>query len=199
MNYFFSLPFISRVVFFTLVSSAALGKQISFEGYTFPIDEKSLKEVVEKRSRQSAPLKAQSLENYKPKAVTGITEALSRRTFYFEPSHTASEDVRDTEGRVVVKKGERAFPLKTIHLSSGLIFIDGTKNSHLKFASEQKGLFKWVLVKGDPLKLERALDRPIYFDQEGKITKKLGISCVPSIVVQEGSRLKIEEVPASAS
>ena len=199
MNYFFSLPFISRVVFFALISSAALGKQISFEGYTFPIQEKSLKEVVEKRSRQSAPLKAQSLENYKPKAIDRITEARSKKTFYFEPSHTATEDVRDTEGRIVVKKGERAFPLKTIHLSSGLIFIDGTQKSHLKFASEQKGLFKWVLVKGDPLKLERALDRPMYFDQGGKITKRLGISCVPSVVVQEGSRLKIEEVPVGTS
>jgi hypothetical protein len=34
----------------------------------------------------------------------------------------------------------------------------------------------------------------IYFDQFGKITKKLAISQVPAIVTQDNNLLKIEEV-----
>ena len=35
---------------------------------------------------------------------------------------------------------------------------------------------------------------PVYYDQEGTLVRKLGITGVPAIVSQEGSRLRIDEV-----
>ena len=37
-------------------------------------------------------------------------------------------------------------------------------------------------------------DNPVYFDQGGKLTEKLGIRHVPAVVVQEGLKLKISEI-----
>jgi conjugal transfer pilus assembly protein TraW len=49
-------------------------------------------------------------------------------------------------------------------------------------------------VKGAPLLLSEELKVPVYFDQSGLLTKKLGIHHVPALVTQEGMRLRIEEI-----
>jgi hypothetical protein len=54
------------------------------------------------------------------------------------------------------------------------------------------------LVKGAPLQMMKDLGIPIFFDQFGKITHKLGIKQVPAIVTQEGMLLKVEEQKADA-
>ena len=40
----------------------------------------------------------------------------------------------------------------------------------------------------------KAWQTPVYYDQEGTLVRKLGITGVPAIVSQEGSRLRIDEV-----
>lgn len=37
-------------------------------------------------------------------------------------------------------------------------------------------------------------NQPVYFDQTGKLTKKLGIKHVPAVVTQEGLKLKVSEI-----
>jgi conjugal transfer pilus assembly protein TraW len=59
-------------------------------------------------------------------------------------------------------------------------------------------LAKIIFVKGAPLKIMEEIGLTVFFDQHGKITKKLGITQVPAIVIQDGKHLKIEEVKADA-
>ena len=35
---------------------------------------------------------------------------------------------------------------------------------------------------------------PVYFDQQGLLTRRLGITQVPALVSQEGMRLRIDEL-----
>ncbi len=35
---------------------------------------------------------------------------------------------------------------------------------------------------------------PVYYDQQGTLTRRFGIRQVPALVSQEGSRLRIDEV-----
>ena len=42
----------------------------------------------------------------------------------------------------------------------------------------------------------RAWNKPVYYDQDGVLVRKLGITAVPAIVSQEGARLRIDEVVA---
>jgi conjugal transfer pilus assembly protein TraW len=52
-----------------------------------------------------------------------------------------------------------------------------------------------ILTGGSYLDLMRRWKRPVFFDQQGTLTDKLGIRHVPALVTQDGKRLKIEEIP----
>ena len=62
---------------------------------------------------------------------------------------------------------------------------------------EREEKLKIILVKGEPLKLQREQREQkiwIYFDQAGFLTQKLGIKEVPALVIQDGLRLKISVI-----
>ena len=54
---------------------------------------------------------------------------------------------------------------------------------------------KPVLTAGSWLALMRRWKQPVYFDQHGQITARLGITRVPALVTQDGRRLRIDELP----
>jgi len=133
-----------------------------------------------------------------PPAVSGITNTISSRTYYYDPTVAAPFDLKDDAGRVFHSKGDQVNPLDTVTLTEKLLFIDGTNKAQLAWALQQDQLSKQssmiILVKGKPLALMQQLQRQIYFDQYGQITKKLGINQVPARVIQEGTKLLIEEI-----
>jgi conjugal transfer pilus assembly protein TraW len=122
-----------------------------------------------------------------PTAVEGIIHTQKERTFEFDPTIEVTMDLKDHKGKIFAKKGDRYNPLDYISFTKPLLFIDGNEGSHIEWAklklSKQK-YAKIILVSGNPLKLQELLGIPIYFDQYGLITKKLGIKQVPAIVFQ---------------
>ena len=78
-------------------------------------------------------------------------------------------------------------------------FIDARDAAQVKRASgildERGGKLKVILTGGSYLDLMRRWKRPVFFDQQGTLTDKLGIRHVPALVTQDGKRLKIEEIP----
>ena len=61
-------------------------------------------------------------------------------------------------------------------------------NSSKIVGFERSLLSKIILVKGSPLELQEKLGIPVYFDQYGTLTKRIGIKQVPAIVWQEVGR-----------
>ena len=75
--------------------------------------------------------------------------------------------------------------------------IDGEKEEQIKWVKEhiQQGvLTKVILIKGSPLKVEKELGVPVYFDQFGVLSKKFGLKQVPALIYQEGLFLQVREV-----
>lgn len=132
----------------------------------------------------------------RPQRVSGITKATETRTFTYDPSLTVPYDLKDHKGRVFHKAGTRVNPLQYKSLHSALIFIDGDNQSQVSWAEriQAKQATKVILTSGSPFQLMELWKTPIYFDQGGAITKKLGIRFVPAIVVQDGLKLKISEI-----
>lgn len=126
-----------------------------------------------------------------PKAVQGITKTEKEREFKFDPTITVTQDLADHNGKIFARAGEQFNPLDHVKMTP-MLFIVGNNNKHVSWALkkiEDRKIFrhdfaKIVLVKGSPLDLQEKLDRPIYFDQQGFLTKKLGIEHVPAIVFQ---------------
>ena len=59
------------------------------------------------------------------------------------------------------------------------------------------GKVKPILVAGSYLDLMKAWQLSVYFDQQGVLTRKFGITQVPALVSQEGMRLRIDELRLS--
>ena len=80
-------------------------------------------------------------------------------------------------------------------LARDLLFIDGTRPVEVSWALRHQRPSRIVLVDGRPLDLMRTHGRRFFFDQSGRLSKRLGLRATPSVVAAEGSVLRITEVP----
>ena len=177
------------------------GKDFGRMGQVFPIEEESFLEFIQRSflpgalDQKMVQAKQKLFEQAKsPLPVKGIKVAETSRSFLLDISFTVKKDVKDLKGRVIVQAGTKINPLEKLHLSSGLLFLDGDEEKQLCWARQQKGEFKWLLVKGKPAELEISEKRPIYFDQEGLYSSRFLIENIPARIVQKGKYLLVEEV-----
>jgi len=119
-------------------------------------------------------------------------------TRWFDPSITVPYDLRDSEGRLIHAAGTTVNPLDYRAMTRRLLFFDGEDREQVRWAAmrlEEEGRRTLpILVAGSPMELGKRWQRPVYFDQRGLLVAKLGIRQVPAVVVQEGNRLRIDEV-----
>jgi len=203
---------VRKIFMLALIScfSAAVAKNLGVFGEIFPIQEKSLIQVIQDKLaflQDSGKLASyqdliqkrvkDSVEN--PKEVKGIQSTVTPRVFTYDPSLVLSEDLIDHQGTVIHKAGTHINLLTLKPLTKSLLYVDGSQLAQLAWVERQVKAdpkAKVILVKGSPFKLMEAMKRPIYFDQTGVSVKKFGIRQVPARVVQKGEVLEIsEELP----
>ena len=194
--------------------NAAKAVDLGTHGHTFEIQEPDL--LKEMESKLHYLEESGELEKHKeillkkaekairtPFPVEEITKTTQERIWYYDPSISVPYDLKDHHGRVFHKKGTRINPLQYRSLSSALIFIDGRDEEQVSWARvpwvektylnpNQKA--KIILIAGSPFDLMETLKEPVYFDQGGTLTKKLGIKHVPAVVIQEGLKLRVTKV-----
>ena len=127
-----------------------------------------------------------------PLPVKEVANTTKEKTFYFDPTIVAQQDIKDAQGKVVVAKGQGFNPLVLVKQRVSLLFVDGDNKAQVAWALAQQG--KIVLTAGSPVELMKKHKTRIYFDQGGAICKKLGITQVPASVAQENLRLKISQI-----
>jgi conjugal transfer pilus assembly protein TraW len=197
--------FLKWILVTVLFSSFLNAKDFGNYGTTAAISEEDLIHVIQERvkklSQDEQLTFMQTVRTYftdqlkAPMQVKGIEKAQLYTVSYFDPSICVDRDILDQEKKVIIKQGTSFNPLSQVSLSQVLIFFDATDLEQLNWAKMQGSDATWILTKGQPLLLEEKLNRPIYFDQSGVLTKKFGIRCVPARISQEGLKLKIEETP----
>jgi len=133
-----------------------------------------------------------------PAAVEGLHATEIPRTFYVDPSFTLDRNVVDANGRLLFAAGTRKNPLEVVSLSKRLLFFDARDQRQVVRARELMARgdepIKAVLTGGSYLDLMKAWRVPVYYDQRGVLTRRLGIRQVPALVSQEGPRLRIDEM-----
>ena len=197
------------VVFAMLLSFVARAQDLGVIGPVYPIAEPSLLEVILSKLREAeatgvlARIQRETQANVKrgieqPSPVERITKTIKARSFYYDPSIVVPYAIADSEGKVIVPPGTRVNPLDTVSLSKALLFIDARDPAQVgrasKILDERGGKVKVILTGGSYLDLMRRWKRPVFYDQQGALTEKLGIRHVPALVSQEGKKLKIEEI-----
>jgi len=200
-----------RVTFITLCGFCvdASAKDFGTFGHTYSIDEPDLLLEIQTKlqhledtgmieQHQQEILKKTKNTLTSPPAIKGIMRASQDRAFLYDPTLIVPYDLKDHEGRIFQKTGTRVNPLGPKPLRTKLVFIEGNDETQLKWVQEtffdQDIKVKVILVSGSPFALMESWEKPVFFDQGGVITSKLGIKAVPAVVEQEGSKLKISEI-----
>ena len=200
---------LAAVVFVAMLATTpAHAQDLGVIGPVYPIVEPNLLEAILGKLRAAgedgtlARLQREALTKIQrgvedPAPVAGLSRTRQPRHFHHDPSIVVQEAIRDADGRVIVPPGTVINPLDTVTLSQALLFIDARDREQVararKLIDERQGKVKVILTGGSYLDLMRRWQRPVFYDQQGNLTTKLGIRQVPALVTQDGRRLRIDE------
>ena len=195
-----------------LGSADARAMDLGVIGPTYEISERHLLQMIEQRLREKersgelGRLEAQARERgiatvKNPPPVTGLRPTDTVRTFYFDPSFTLDRNLLGPQGELLFAAGTRKNPLEVVSLSRHLLFFDARDPRQVGRARQlialYQGRVKPILVGGSYLDLMQSWHLPVYYDQQGLLTRRLGITQVPALVSQDGLRLRIDELAVS--
>jgi conjugal transfer pilus assembly protein TraW len=184
-------------------------KNLGTVGQTYPISEEDFLSFIQSRVKvmqqngEWQKLQNQFRDNVakhadRPHSLDQISDSTQTRIWHFDPSITISHDLTDQNGRIFAKAGTTVNPLKFISLQKALIFFDGDNVKQIEWVKKLDlklaGKTKLILIRGSVLENEKRFSKPIYFDQESRLTARFQITHVPAVVQQDGINLKISEV-----
>ena len=188
------------------VPSAASAKDLGVRGATWAIAEPDLLAEIEtrllemQRSGELARFESEARERARrtleePPPVPGIAAATRERSRLFDPAIVVERDIRTPDGGLIAAAGTRVNPLERVGLTRDLLFVDGRRAAEVAWALAHDRPAKIVLLAGRPLDLMRMHGRSFFFDTGGTHAARFGIAATPSLVAQEGARLRITEIP----
>ena len=195
-----------------LGATGARAMDLGVIGPTYEISEPHLLQMIEQRLREKersgelgrleAEARKRSIATVKnPPPVTGLRPTDTVRTFYFDPSFTLDRNLLGPQGELLFAAGTRKNPLEVVSLSRHLLFFDARDPRQVGRARQlialYQGRVKPILVGGSYLDLMQSWHLPVYYDQQGLLTRRLGITQVPALVSQDGLRLRIDELAVS--
>jgi len=134
----------------------------------------------------------------RPERVPGLKRTDTPRSFYYDPTITLNEDLRSAKGKIIHQAGTKLNPADFIPFKKTLIFLDADDTAQVDWfktwSANTRENYKVVLVGGPILTVMKDWQQQVYFDQEGRLTQRLGIKQVPAIVRQHEKMLHIIEV-----
>ena len=189
-----------------LAAPPGAAKDLGVRGAVWQVEEPDLLREIEKKlqtmedSGEADRMRREAVERARerveaPPRVAGVAPARFLRIRRFDPSVTIEQDIRTAGGTLVAARGTRINPLERRPLTRELIFIDGARPVEVDWALARDKPSVIVLLAGRPLDLARAHGRAFFFDQGGRLARRLGVVATPSLVTAEGTFLRITEVP----
>ena len=195
--------FLFFLIFFSMNT---LAKDLGQFGDLFPIKERNLLDVIQERLKtieknggfdalnKEMQQKARDRLNRPEPVLTKKADKTTERLF--DPSVTLARDLKNEKGVVFAKKGTKVNPLDTVGFEMKIYFIDSDDESQIKWLLKQdiKIRDKVILTNGNPIELQKRINRKIYFDQKSLLINKFKISAVPTVISRHGSLLMIKEI-----
>lgn len=194
-----------------LLSPLTQAADLGTWGDLWPVREQDMLQLITQRLQtlQTTGKWDQTMDEFKqrviensqrPVPVEGIKRAEKYEQRWFDPSIRLTEDLKDNEGRVFARKGEVVNPLKTVPFVQTLYFINGDDADQVAWMKRQVPetlMSKIILVRGSVPETSAELDSRIYFDQNGVLSQRFGLTTVPARITPapSGERLNIETFP----
>jgi len=200
----------SSILILLFVSQIVYAKSLGVYGPVYEIQEESILVTIENKLKdmeatgelaiRMEEAKTRSIKSVEEPPTLGIQTSDKSLTSYYDPSIKVTQDIGGVDGAVILRKGTVINPLDQFSMNSELLFFDGDSESQRQYALaliKKNYKIKPILTGGKPLALMRQWKKRLYYDQGGKLVEKLGIKYVPSIVKQEGKKLRVDVIPTS--
>lgn len=191
-----------RTLLLWLVSFPAFATDLGVFGQTYPIIELPADKLIAQRiqsfsPQQKAEIEKQFLAKTKASVIHpqgySLPRAAKNSKRLLDPSVHFPEDILDANGKVIISKNAKVNPLDHVSLDKPLVFFDGEDEEQKDWVKKHNLEATLILTNGEPLTLQEEWRQKIFFDQGGKFRAHFSLKALPTIVTQEGKRLRIEE------
>lgn len=196
-----------RLILLLTFSFPAFAMDLGSFGKTYPIVEIPADKLIEKKLQdltveQKRHLEKGWIEKTKASVMrpqgSHLPRAIQSNHWLFNPAVHFKEAIIDEQsGKVIIPKNTQVNPLEHVSLNKPLVFFDSDDKAQTEWVKKHHLESTLILVNGEPLKLQEAWKKKIFFDQRGKLQTHFSLKAVPSIVTQEGMLLRIQECALS--
>jgi conjugal transfer pilus assembly protein TraW len=201
----------NQLILGVVLGCAALplfSKSLGVIGETFPVREMSLLSLIEARLKaltESGELasmesawQARAAESANRPHPVGLPRAILSRVSHYDPTLTLKAPVLNEQGAVLYPAGFRVNGLEARpDYKPCWLFLNGDDKAQILWAKSFMQTCtnpKIILTGGAVRDAEIALDSVIYFDQEGRLSKRFQLQAVPASIARDRNRLLIKEV-----
>ncbi|OGV25541.1 MAG: hypothetical protein A3F18_00945 [Legionellales bacterium RIFCSPHIGHO2_12_FULL_37_14] len=179
---------LKRCLLFLSLPLIVEAKSLGTVGEVFPVAEINPINLISNTVFDKKP----NINNY-PSSLN-LPAAIKTRVHFYKPEFILQEDIKNATGQVILKQGIKVNALDALpDYKPCWIFADFSQTAQRKWVNRIKKtcLEPKIILTGGSL---HKIKEPSFFDQEGRISKQLGISYVPAIVTRKNNYLLIKEV-----
>jgi len=200
--------FLFAVLSIAWVRIASAGTDLGVIGQTYEIAEPSMLESIHakleaaKENGELAKIEKDMKARFiayanRPRGVS-LPRTKTQTVRYFDPTVRLAQSIKDHEGNVLWPAGTSVNPLDYVAMSQQWIFFNADDPDQAAWARTYMERYPeqvlLILTQGPVLKLMETWGVRLYFDQGGKLVERFGIETLPSVISQDGKRLRIDEV-----
>jgi len=179
-----------------------LAKDLGKYGATYPIIEEDaisqLKKAIAKYDWEKFKIKQkEKIKNFKPKDLVDLPVAKEDKVFKVDMTGAIKEDIIGRDGEVIYPKGYRYNPMEYVFMRRIIVFINGKDEKQIEwykkspYPTDMRTML--LITDGSYLDVRKKLNTLTVYYANREIIERMGIKAVPSVAVQKGTELEVQE------
>jgi len=179
-----------------------LAKDLGKYGATYPITEEDaisqLKKAIAKYDWEKFKIKQkEKIKNFKPKDLVDLPVAKEDKVFKVDMTGAIKEDIIGRDGEVIYPKGYRYNPMEYVFMRRIIVFINGKDEKQIEwykkspYPADMRTML--LITDGSYLDVRKKLNTLTVYYANKEIIERMGIKAVPSVAVQKGTELEVQE------
>jgi conjugal transfer pilus assembly protein TraW len=180
----------------------ALAKDLGKYGATYPIIEEDaisqMKKAIARYDWEKFKIKQkEKIKNFKPKDLVDLPVAKEDKVFKVDMTGAIKEDIIGRDGEVIYPKGYKYNPMEYVFMRRIIVFINGKDEKQIEwykkspYPADMRTML--LITDGSYLDVRKKLNTMTVYYANKEIIERMGIKAVPSVAVQKGTELEVQE------
>lgn len=195
------------IIFITIILAIgmhgeALAKDLGKYGATYPIIEEDaisqMKKAIARYDWEKFKIKQkEKIKNFKPKDLVDLPVTKEDKVFKVDMTGAIKEDIIGRDGEVIYPKGYKYNPMEYVFMRRIIVFINGKDEKQIEwykkspYPADMRTML--LITDGSYLDVRKKLNTMTVYYANKEIIERMGIKAVPSVAVQKGTELEVQE------